>query len=84
MKEALITLVISNVLISTISVITAAWMLIVLIVCSVRLPRGGAAEAARRLLDFISIWMETKTPPEVLCRAQKQSAMCANVAKSPP
>lgn len=83
MKEALITLLISKVLISTISVITAAPMLIVANRLQQSVFHAGKVvkwlkAAGGSLLDFIS------HPDEVLSRAQEQSAMCANVAKPPP
>lgn len=81
-KEALITLLISKVLISTISVITTAPMLIVANRLQQSVFHAGKVVkwlkgAGGSLLDFIS------HPDEVLNRAQEQSAMCANVAKPP-
>lgn len=69
-------------LISTISVITAASVLIVANRLQQSAFHAGKVvkwlkAAAGSLLDFIS------HPDEVLNRAQEQSAMCANVAKPP-
>lgn len=96
MKEALITLLISKVLISAISVITTASMLIV----ANRLQRPSSTrqspDVAESCWEFSGLYFHLdevivtsdsrgkETPLKVLNRAQKQSAMCANVSKFPP